>query len=144
LGIGNPAPPPPKPRFHGRRVNHARSQQKEATNSVPYTSILMMEALHSSETKVFHRNTWRNKSEYCILHRHRRDNVKSNITACSVLRGILNWFILIVPPLWSTSQEFLAANPEVPGSIPGVTRFSEWQWVWNGVHSAFESKGGAT
>jgi hypothetical protein len=31
---------------------------------------------------------------------------------------------------------FLAANPEVPGSIPGTTRFSEWQWDWNGVHSA--------
>jgi hypothetical protein len=29
----------------------------------------------------------------------------------------------------------LAANPEVPGSIPGATRFSEWQWVWNGIHS---------
>jgi hypothetical protein len=26
--------------------------------------------------------------------------------------------------------------PEVPGSIPGTARFSEWQWVWNGVHSA--------
>jgi hypothetical protein len=35
--------------------------------------------------------------------------------------------------LWS---EFLAANPEFPGSIPGATRFSEYQWVWNGVHSA--------
>jgi hypothetical protein len=23
-----------------------------------------------------------------------------------------------------------------PGSIPGATRFSEKQWVWNGVHSA--------
>jgi hypothetical protein len=23
-----------------------------------------------------------------------------------------------------------------PGSIPGTARFSEWQWVWNGVHSA--------
>jgi hypothetical protein len=20
--------------------------------------------------------------------------------------------------------------------IPGTTRFSEWQWVWNGAHSA--------
>jgi hypothetical protein len=26
-------------------------------------------------------------------------------------------------------SEFLAANPEVPGSISGATRFSEWQWV---------------
>jgi hypothetical protein len=27
--------------------------------------------------------------------------------------------------LWSSSEEFLAANPEVPGSIPGAARFSE-------------------
>jgi hypothetical protein len=31
---------------------------------------------------------------------------------------------------------YLAANPEAPGSIPGAARFSEEQWVWNGVHSA--------
>jgi hypothetical protein len=30
----------------------------------------------------------------------------------------------------------LAANPEVPGFILDATRFSEKQWVWNGVHSA--------
>ena len=24
----------------------------------------------------------------------------------------------------------------IGASIPGATRFSEWQWVWNGVHSA--------
>jgi hypothetical protein len=34
---------------------------------------------------------------------------------------------------WS---KFLAANAEVLGSIRGTTRFSEYQWVWNGVHSA--------
>jgi hypothetical protein len=34
---------------------------------------------------------------------------------------------------WS---EFLAAGTEVPGSILGATRFSEYQWIWNGVHSA--------
>jgi hypothetical protein len=34
---------------------------------------------------------------------------------------------------WS---EFLAADPEVFGSIPGYTRFSEYQLVRNGVHSA--------
>jgi hypothetical protein len=27
-------------------------------------------------------------------------------------------------PLWSSGQEFLAAYPEVLGSIPGATRFS--------------------
>jgi hypothetical protein len=35
--------------------------------------------------------------------------------------------------LWS---EFLATDPEVPGSILGATRFSEKQWVWNKIHSA--------
>jgi hypothetical protein len=38
------------------------------------------------------------------------------------------------PHLWSR-EEFLAANPEVPGSIPDAARFSEQQRVWNGVHS---------
>jgi hypothetical protein len=32
--------------------------------------------------------------------------------------------VLLRPPLWSSGQ-FLATNPEVPGSIPGATRFSE-------------------
>jgi hypothetical protein len=27
-----------------------------------------------------------------------------------------------------------------PGSIPGATRFSEKQWVWNGVYSAMTSR----
>jgi hypothetical protein len=30
----------------------------------------------------------------------------------------------------------LTADPEVPSSIPGAARFSEYQWVWNGVLSA--------
>jgi hypothetical protein len=29
------------------------------------------------------------------------------------------------PPLWSSGQEFLATDPEVPGSISGATRFTE-------------------
>jgi hypothetical protein len=33
-------------------------------------------------------------------------------------------------------SEFLAAYLEVPGSIPGAAKFSEWKWIWNGVHSA--------
>jgi hypothetical protein len=44
------------------------------------------------------------------------------------------------PPLWSSTQDFLAADPEVPGSIPCVTRFSDHQSVWNGVHSALVRK----
>jgi hypothetical protein len=32
--------------------------------------------------------------------------------------------------------EFLAASPEAQCSIPGTTKFSAQQWVWNGVHSA--------
>jgi hypothetical protein len=34
---------------------------------------------------------------------------------------------------WS---EFRATDPEVSGSIPGASAFSEKQRVWNGVHSA--------
>jgi hypothetical protein len=30
----------------------------------------------------------------------------------------------------------MAADPEIPGSIPGAAIFSELQWVWNGIHSA--------
>jgi hypothetical protein len=30
----------------------------------------------------------------------------------------------------------LAADPEVPASIPGAARLCEEQWVWNEVHSA--------
>jgi hypothetical protein len=45
----------------------------------------------------------------------------------------LNVFVLVTlfswPPLWSS-------GPEVLGSISGVSRFSEKQRVWNGVHSA--------
>jgi hypothetical protein len=40
---------------------------------------------------------------------------------------------MIMEKDWS---EFLTADPEVPGSIPGAPRFSEQQWVWNGVNSA--------
>jgi hypothetical protein len=32
--------------------------------------------------------------------------------------------------------QFLATDPEVPGSIPGPTRFSEKYGIWNGVHSS--------
>jgi hypothetical protein len=42
-------------------------------------------------------------------------------------------FNLCVTVQWSV---FLAANPEVSGSIRGATTFSELQWVWNVVHSA--------
>ena len=36
------------------------------------------------------------------------------------------WLVLWwrMPPLWSSGQ-FLATDTEVPGSIPGATRFSE-------------------
>jgi hypothetical protein len=44
----------------------------------------------------------------------------------------------IVPNTISTlgPSELLATDPEVPGSIPGATKFSEKYWLYNGVHSA--------
>jgi hypothetical protein len=42
-------------------------------------------------------------------------------SVCHISVGVL----FMSPPLWSSSQEFLAAISEVPGSIPSATRFSE-------------------
>jgi hypothetical protein len=38
--------------------------------------------------------------------------------------------------IFTETSYFLAAKPEIPGSIPGAARFSEYQWFWNGVHLA--------
>ena len=52
---------------------------------------------------------------------------------------VQNYFLKYVSE-WTASvvqwSEFLATDTEVSGSIPEATRFSEQQWVWNGVHSA--------
>jgi hypothetical protein len=54
-------------------------------------------------------------------------NVRStNITNRRILIDQPCGVVVIVPGYRSRS----------PGSIPAVTRFSEKQWVWNGVHSA--------
>jgi hypothetical protein len=42
------------------------------------------------------------------------------------------YLFVVGPPLWSSGE----TDPDVPGAIPGATRFSEKWWVWNGVHSA--------
>jgi hypothetical protein len=52
---------------------------------------------------------------------------------------ISSLFSTYFTPSVTIKADRLAANPEVPGSIPGATRFSELQWVWNGVHSALLS-----
>jgi hypothetical protein len=48
----------------------------------------------------------------------------------------LFFFLLISVTRFLILAEFLATDPEVPGSIPGPTTFSEKKGVWNGLHSA--------
>jgi hypothetical protein len=61
---------------------------------------------------------------------------------CLFFGGVFTstWFNLCLICICATASvvywsEFLGTDPEVLGSIPGATRFSEKQWVWNGVHS---------
>jgi hypothetical protein len=42
----------------------------------------------------------------------------------------------VLKTLWSSRQEFLATDPEVPGSIPRPTRFSEKYGVRRWLHTA--------
>jgi hypothetical protein len=49
---------------------------------------------------------------------------------------IMSNLFMIRRKLFMKWLEFLATDPEVPGSISGPSRFSDKQRVWNGVHSA--------
>ena len=53
-----------------------------------------------------------------------------------ILPAFLSCTYLIMTASVVQWSEFLATYTEVSGSIPGATRFSEQQWVWNGAHSA--------
>jgi hypothetical protein len=57
---------------------------------------------------------------------------RSNSLLVSIKISVI--FFMTASMVWWS--EFLTANPEVLGSIPGAARFSKWQWVWNGAHSA--------
>jgi hypothetical protein len=54
---------------------------------------------------------------------------------CTQQPAVSKFKVQVLATLFLRS-EFLAIDPEVLGSIPGAYRFSEKQWVWNGVHSA--------
>jgi hypothetical protein len=73
----------------------------------------------------------RNVDMSLIIWRHvpEQSNLNFLLMSVSVLGHLLISFLF-------SSLHFLAADSEVPSSIPGATKFSEYQWVWNGVHSA--------
>jgi hypothetical protein len=59
-----------------------------------------------------------------------------NMCSCYPVSDAVNGIYIVWLKKNNISSEFLATDPEVLGSIPGASRFSERQWVWNGVHSA--------
>jgi hypothetical protein len=50
---------------------------------------LMMEAIRSSETSVFTRETRRNTPEEVILHSHRRENLKAFMKSCRLIQRLV-------------------------------------------------------
>ena len=44
--------------------------------------------------------------------------------------------VKIRPPLWSSGQGIWLQIQRSRVRFPALPDFSEWQWVWNGVHSA--------
>jgi hypothetical protein len=110
-----------------------------------YSSTVKMEVTCPSETSVdFHRTTQRYIQEDRILHKHCFENVKSNSryrvhssppldpTRHTVTPRFLkihrSAFLRISLPTGASVvewSEFLATDPEVPGSTLGPTRFSE-------------------
>jgi hypothetical protein len=68
------------------------------------------------------------------------NTVRASVGSASIFRWLfLNTLNLynFLPPLWSSDQSsWLLTQRSRVRSIPSATRFSEWQWVWNAVHSA--------
>jgi hypothetical protein len=65
-----------------------------------------------------------------ILNKLSVSGLDSNVSGYSPIVGCCGTASVV---WWS---ECPATDPEVLGSIPGASRFSERQWAWNGVHSA--------
>jgi hypothetical protein len=66
--------------------------------------------------------------------KHQRHSAETFIYIQNRESTIHSSFIATASVVWWS--EFLAADPEDPGSITGTTKFSEKQYVLNGVHSA--------
>jgi hypothetical protein len=51
-------------------------------------------------------------------------------------KSIIKRPVCLTDNLCDQVSDILSNDPEVPGSIARVIRFSEEQWVWKGVQSA--------
>jgi hypothetical protein len=111
------------------------------TNSVSFPGGLVLWAVsfcrHSIQPSLLLRHS------FSVLFQHLSFSLYRHFVSWTVLRrlsavGLVNisasWAMLR-PPLWSSYKEFLATDPEIPGTFPGATRFFQKQCVCNGVHS---------
>jgi hypothetical protein len=65
--------------------------REHAGSSLEDFSTLKMEAIRSSEPSVHTRTTRRRITEDCILHSHRRENLKSSFALATIMRLCNNY-----------------------------------------------------
>jgi hypothetical protein len=87
--------------------------------------------------KLFHGKHWIIMARFRVSDRRRGCKDIRFETAISLSLSLsLIWFFFAKIPLCGLEVRVPGSSSRGPGLIPGATRFSEKQWVWNGFHTA--------